>query len=128
MEGTLTSGAKFAKGTGSVSDSTKGFKYSGTSTTTGFYYCVIELDFTPKTINLYYKTGSYEGITIYNSQGLGTSTFAAKNVKMSKYSGTSYSSGTCYNFATNTVDMGNNTYHLPIASDATDIRWEAYRG
>lgn len=124
LEGTLTSGVKYARGTGGVG-ATKSFAYSGTTGNVSLSHVAIKLDFVPKIINVYYTTGtSYEGFSIYNNDGL---KYEQANVKIGRTNSSS-TSQTTYNIKANSVVVvGDNTYHIPIhQSTSENITWEAY--
>ena len=127
MEGTLTRGKKWASGTGKTSSSKTTVTFSGTTSTTTSYYVDIKLDFTPSIIlvNGIY-TESSETVSILNNMGMGSN--SVNNVKLSKYSGGTLSSGsTTYNFKSDSyVDLGNNLYRVPYISANYNVSWVAY--
>lgn len=123
MEGTLTSGKKYASGTAFVKDSTV-FNYcSGANV--NLSYVEIQLDFQPSTIIV---TGtqatSNEIYSLYNSISKGS---YAKTVKVGRV-GTSSSSLTSQNIMVNdVVEPGGNVYRIPVSqSSSLNISWIAY--
>ena len=97
----------------------------GTTGTVSLSHVAIKLDFVPRTINVYYTTGtSYEGFSIYNNDGF---RFNEANVKIGRTNSTS-TSQTTYNLKANSVVVvDDNTYHIPLhQSTSENITWEAF--
>ena len=128
MEGTLTSGKKWASGTTRSSSVRKSFKYAGTTGTTSLSYIEISLGFTPSTIRTYYwggGPGSDEYVSIYSTGG---ATYGGKTVKLAGY-GQSTVSITKYttNLAVDSnVSLGNNKFRIPVGNMDVDTYWVAY--
>ena len=125
MEGTLTSGKKWASGTGTISSSVNSkFNYvSGSSTRTSYYFD-IKLTFTPSVIVVCAYNNNYEFFSVYNKLG---KTWKANNVKTTIYTGTNYSDTTTYNLsADEKVAIGNNTYRIPVNTNSLPLVWVAY--
>ena len=125
MEGTLTSGKKWASGTGTISSSVNSkFNYvSGSSTRTSYYFD-IALTFTPAVIVVCAYNSSYEYFSVYNTLG---KTWKTNNVKATTYTGTNYSDTTTYNLsADGKVAIGNNTYRIPVTTNSLPVTWVAY--
>lgn len=125
MEGTLTSGKKWASGTGTISSSVNSkFNYvSGSSTRTSYYFD-IKLTFTPSVIVVCAYNNNYEFFSVYNTLG---KTWKTNNVKTTIYTGTNYSDTTTYNLsADGQVAIGNNTYRIPVNTNSLPLVWVAY--
>ena len=125
MEGTLSGGKKWASGTATLKYNMEGFNLaSGTSLHT---YCVeVTLSFIPSTIivNSQNSSDTYEYTSVYNNQG---NLYGTKNIKFSKYYKDS-SYGETYLFKCDSkIELGNNVYRIPLATnDAKNIKWIAY--
>ena len=125
MEGTLTSGKKWASGTGAISSSVYSqFNYvSGSSTRTSYYFD-ITLTFTPSVIVVCAYNSSYEYFSVYNKLG---KTWKSNNVKSTTYSNANYDYTTTYNLsADGKVAIGNNTYRIPVTTNSLPVAWVAY--
>ena len=123
MEGTLTSGVKYASGTSSVNGSST-FTYVN-GQTGSFSYTEIQLDFQPSTILVTGTQGTaYEVCSIYNSISKGSQ---ARTVKSHRQN-TSIASYSGQNFKIDKyVEPGGNVYRIPLnQSTSENITWEAY--
>ena len=125
MEGTLTSGKKWASGTGAISSSVYSqFNYVLGSSVRSSYYFDITLTFTPSVIVVCAYNSSYEYFSVYNKLG---KTWKTNNVKATIYTGANYSDTTTYNLsADGQVAIGNNTYRIPVNTNNFPLVWVAY--
>ena len=119
MEGTLTSGKKWASGTYStLTTSTKTFEYSGSTGT--FKACYLEitgLSFKPSVIVAYYSSGYSGPMSVLRG-----------NYVYTAYISASTSSNTTKSFKANSnVYINNTTVHLPCVDvSAANYVWYAY--
>ena len=125
MEGTLTSGKKWASGTGAISSSVNSkFNYvlSGSLPSTSYYFD-IKLTFTPSIIVVCAYDNNYEFFSVYNKLG---KTWKPDNVKSSTYTGTTSRTYTHNLSADGNVAIGNNTYRIPVDTNSLPLVWVAY--
>ena len=127
MEGTLTSGKKWASGTGTSGSAINNkFNYvsDATTSTRSIYYFDIKLTFTPSVIVVCTYNDFYEHLSVYNKLG---KNWKADNVKTSVYTGMSYSDTTTHNHsADGKVVIGDNTYRIPVGISNRPLVWVAY--
>lgn len=125
MEGTLSGGKKWAKGTGVSSGTATPFTPSNEKTGQGAFYIDIKLDFTPSSIIASGPWGTtYEALSVLNNLG---SAFSKRNVKATQYGGSTSTTTGVYNFKVDEkIDLGNNLYRLPIYTKNLNIDWVAY--
>lgn len=122
MEGTLTSGKKWASGTGSSSGSVY-FTYLSTTSTKSFSYITIQLDFTPSVIVVSGNNSDTEYFSVFNKLG---KLWDSTNVKLCAYKGHQLNT-TTYNMKVDSkVDLGNNKYQIPVYGSSTSVSWVAY--
>ena len=117
-------GKKWASGTATSSAGTMLFNYSGsTSSKRSNAYIDVSLNFTPSTIIIYSYLGNGEYLSVFNSEGV---TYSPKNVKVSAYNSTSFSTSS-YNFIANDkIVLSNNVYRLPVMNSNMSSIWYAY--
>jgi hypothetical protein len=127
LEGTLTSGKKWASGTGTVNSGINNkfnYVYDGTTSTRNTYYFDIKLTFTPSVIVVCAYNDFYEHLSIYNKLG---KTWKTDNVKTTVYAGSVNSSTSTHNHSADVkVAIGNNTYRIPVGANNLPVVWVAY--
>ena len=122
MEGTLTNGKKWASGTGSTAGSIY-FEHLNNVTAKSFSYITIQLDFKPSVIVVSGSGSDTEYFSVFNNLG---KLWGNKNVKLCGYSG-NYLNTTTHNMKVDSgVDLGNNTYQIPLYKSSTSVSWVAY--
>ena len=125
LEGTLTSGKKWASGSGQTVGYGKSseFNYANSTSSNRCGYVDITLSFTPSTIVMYERGNADEGVVIYNKKGIH---WNANTVKSSRYDGDTHQV-TTYNYCADAkVNLGNNVYRLPGSVGGFSVSWEAY--
>ena len=122
MEGTLTSGKKWASGTGTGSTA---FGYHSTSSSPSFPCITIKLNFTPSVI-MVSGNNSNSDTEYFSAFNKISRLWGPMNVKVGSYKGNTLNTYTHNIKVDSRVDLGYNEYRIPIYGSSTSVSWVAY--
>ena len=122
MEGTLTSGKKWASGTiASSSSDAVSFTAGAGGSVNAYRYYDIALNFVPSYIFLFGNTSSIVYYSFYQTDG-----YYGKMVTIATAQSVFNKSNTQILLADDKVCLSNNIYRMPMITSVPNVKWIAY--